>query len=102
MWTKQHKKRHLGRLVTPVLAACFFAYFGYHVVNGDLGLEAAKCFEQRRLERLAELDELVKSRKDLEREVSLMSDGSLEKDILDEKARYALNVSRLDEIVIFK
>ena len=40
--------------------------------------------------------------KELEREVALMSDGSLEKDILDEKARYALNVSRVDEIVIFK
>lgn len=102
MWTKQHKKRYLGRLVTPILAAGFFAYFGYHVVNGELGIEAAKGFEQRRLERSAELDELVSQRKDLEREVALMSDGSLEKDILDEKARYALNVSRVDEIVIFK
>ena len=102
MWTKQHKKRHFGRLVTPVLAVGFFAYFGYHAVNGDLGLEAAKGFEQRRLERLAELEGLVKQRKELEREVALMSDGSLEKDILDEKARYALNVSRIDEIVIFK
>lgn len=102
MWTKQHKKRHFGRLVTPVLAAVFLSYFGYHVVNGDLGLEAAKRFEQRRVERLAELDVLVKQRKELEREVALMSDGSLEKDILDEKARYALNVSRTDEIVIFK
>ena len=88
--------------MTPVLAAGFFAYFGYHAVNGDLGLEAAKGFEQRRLERLAELEGLVKQRKELEREVALMSDGSLEKDILDEKARYALNVSRIDEIVIFK
>ena len=102
MWTKQHKKRHYGRLVTPVLAAAFLSYFGYHVVNGDLGLEAAKRFEQRRIERLAELEVLVKQRKELEREVALMSDGSLEKDILDEKARYALNVSRTDEIVIFK
>ena len=102
MWTKQHKKRHFGRLVTPILAAAFLSYFGYHVVNGDLGLEAAKRFEQRRVERLAELDGLVQQRKELEREVSLMSDGSLEKDILDEKARYALNVSRTDEIVIFK
>jgi cell division protein FtsB len=102
MWTKHHKQRHLGRLVTPILAAGFFAYFGYHVVNGDLGLEAAKGFEERRLERLAELEELVKNRKELEREVALMSDGTLEKDILDEKARYALNVSRTDEIVIFK
>jgi cell division protein FtsB len=102
MWTKQHKKRNLGRLVTPVLAACFLSYFGYHVVNGDLGIEAAKGFEQRRIERLAELEDVVKHRKDLEREVALMSDGSLEKDILDEKARYSLNVSRADEIVIFK
>jgi cell division protein FtsB len=102
MWTKQHKKRNLGRLVTPVLAACFLSYFGYHVVNGDLGIEAAKGFEQRRIERLAELEDVVKHRRDLEREVALMSDGSLEKDILDEKARYSLNVSRADEIVIFK
>jgi cell division protein FtsB len=102
MWTKQHKKRHFGRLVTPILAAAFLSYFGYHVVNGDLGLEAAKRFEQRRVERLAELDGLLQQRKELEREVALMSDGSLEKDILDEKARYALNVSRTDEIVIFK
>lgn len=102
MWTKQHKQRHLGRLVTPILAAGFLSYFGYHVVNGDLGLEAAKGFEQRRIERLAELDVLVQQRKELEREVALMSDGSLEKDILDEKARYALNVSRTDEITIFK
>lgn len=102
MWTKQHKKRHLGRLVTPILAAAFFSYFGYHVFNGDLGIEAAKRYEQRRVERLAELDSLVGQRRELEREVDLMSDGSLERDILDEKARYALNVSRVDEIVIFK
>jgi cell division protein FtsB len=102
MWTKQHKKRHFGRLVTPILAACFFSYFGYHIVHGDLGLDAAKDFERRRIERVAELEDLVKRRKELEVQVSLMSDGSLEKDMLDEKARYSLNVSRSDEIVIFK
>ena len=102
MWTKQHKQRNFGRFVTPILAAGFFSYFGYHIVHGDLGMDAAKDFERRRLERVAELDGLVKDRKELERQVSLMSDGSLEKDMLDEKARYSLNVSRSDEIVIFK
>ena len=102
MWTKQHKKRHYGRLVTPVLSAAFFAYFGYHSLNGDLGLRATEVFEQRRIEREAELGELVKVRKEYERQVALMSAGSLEKDMLDEKARYYLNVSRSDEIVIFK
>jgi len=102
MWTKQHKKRHFGRLVTPLLAAAFCTYFGYHAIHGELGLNATKEFERRRIERVAELTELVKARKELERQVALMSDGSLEKDMLDEKARYSLNVSRSDEIVIFK
>jgi cell division protein FtsB len=102
MWTKQHKKRHWGRLVTPVLASAFFSYFGYHSIHGDLGMEAEKQFERRRLERVAELADLVSQRQELERKVALMSDGSLERDMLDEKARYTLNVSRTDEIVIFK
>jgi cell division protein FtsB len=101
MWTKQHKKRHFGRLVTPLLSAVFFTYFGYHSIHGDLGLNATKAFEVRRIEREAELASLVKIRKEFERKVQLMSVGSLEKDMLDEKARYYLNVSRSDEIVIF-
>ncbi|MDB5525992.1 MAG: hypothetical protein JWM58_3755 [Rhizobium sp.] len=102
MWTKQHKKRYLGRFVTPLLATAFCSYFGYHAIHGDLGLNATSEFEVRRIERVAQLDDLVKARKELERQVALMSDGSLEKDMLDEKARYSLNVSRSDEIVIFK
>jgi cell division protein FtsB len=90
MWTKQHKKRYFGRLVTPLLAVAFCSYFGYHSIH------------VRRIQREAQLADLVKARKSLERQVALMSDGSLEKDMLDEKARYSLNVSRSDEIVIFK
>jgi cell division protein FtsB len=33
--------------------------------------------------------------------VALLSDGSMDKDMLDEKARLQLNFSRADEIVIF-
>jgi cell division protein FtsB len=101
MWTKHHKKRHFGRLVMPALTVAFLSYFGYHSLHGELGLNAGKEFERQRVERQGELAKLVASRKELERQVQLMSDGSLEKDILDEKARYELNVSRADEIVIF-
>ena len=101
MWTKQHKERHFGRLVTPVIAAAFFTYFGYHAVNGDLGLKATEAFEQRRIERVEQLATLKAERIELERQVSLMSDGTLDKDMLDEKARYMLNVARADEIIIF-
>jgi cell division protein FtsB len=101
MWTKHHKKRRFGRFVLPAVTIAFVSYFGYHSVHGDLGLIATEKFEQQRLERSAELVRLSDKRKSLERQVSLMSDGSLEKDMLDEIARYQLNVSRPDEIVIF-
>ena len=65
-------------------------------------LEDMKELPEREPEQREDDGNGVKQRKELEREVALMSDGSLEKDILDEKARYALNVSRVDEIVIFK
>ena len=62
---------------------------------------ATEKFERQRLDRAAELADLTQKREELERQVLLLSDGSLEKDMLDEIARYQLNVSREDEIVIF-
>ena len=101
MWTKQHKERKLGRFVLPVITVAFLSYFGYHSLHGELGLVATEKFERQRQERLAELERLTEKRRALERQVQLLSDGSLEKDMLDEIARYQLNVSREDEIVIF-
>ncbi|WP_112809828.1 FtsB family cell division protein [Ensifer sp.] len=101
MWTRHHKKRKLGRLVLPLIAVAFLSYFGYHSVHGGYGLKATEQFDRQIVERQARLDELTKQRTTLEREVQLMSDGSLERDMLDEKARLALNMSRSDEIVIF-
>ncbi|KEQ03422.1 MULTISPECIES: FtsB family cell division protein [Pseudorhizobium] len=101
MWTKHHKERKLGRFVLPLITVAFLSYFGYHSLNGDLGLVATEKFERQRLERVAELGQLTERRRELERQVQLLSDGSLEKDMLDEIARYQLNVSRDNEIVIF-
>ena len=101
MWTRQHKNRKFGRFVLPAVTIAFLSYFGYHSIHGDYGLRAADNFERLRFERTAELTELVKRRKDLERQGELLSDGSLERDMIDEKARYQLNMSRPDEIVIF-
>ena len=101
MWTRHHKKRKLGRLVMPRIAVAFLSYFGYHSIHGGYGLKATEQFDRQIVERQARLDKLTKQRMILEKEVQLMSDGSLERDMLDEKARLALNMSRSDEIVIF-
>jgi cell division protein FtsB len=101
MWTKHHKKRKLGRFVMPLIAVAFLSYFGYHSIHGEFGLKATEKFDRQRVERQARLDALTAQRKTLEKEVALLSDGSLERDMLDEKARFGLNMSRADEIVIF-
>ena len=101
MWTRHHKQRKFGRFVLPAITVAFLSYFGYHSVHGDLGLIATDEFERQRVARAAELSKLTERREALERQVQLLSDGSLEKDMLDETARYQLNVSRGDEIVIF-
>ncbi|OBZ94006.1 cell division protein [Pararhizobium polonicum] len=101
MWTKHHKKRKLGRFVMPLITVAFLSYFGYHSIHGDYGLKATEKFDRQRIERQARLSELTQQRQILEKEVALLSDGSLERDMLDEKARFGLNMSRNDEIVIF-
>lgn len=101
MWTRQHRQRKTGRFVVPAITAAFLSYFGYHSFNGDFGLEATARFEAQRIQRAAELEDLSSRRKALEKQVELMSDGSLERDMIDEMARYQLNLSRQDDIVIF-
>jgi cell division protein FtsB len=92
MWTRHHKKKKYGRFALPAVTIAFLSYFGYHSVHGDYGLKAGQQFDRLQVARSAELDKLVKQRMQLEKEVSLLS---------DEKARYQLNMSRPDEIVIF-
>ncbi|MGG7518218.1 FtsB family cell division protein [Allorhizobium undicola] len=101
MWTRHHKNRKFGRLILPAITVAFIGYFGYHCVHGDYGLRAGERFDKLRQDRNAELADLVKKRKAIEKQVELLSDGSLERDMIDEKARYQLNMSRPDEIVIF-
>lgn len=101
MWTKYHRERKIRRVVLPAMTVAFLSYFGYHALHGDYGLRATETFERQRITRMKELVLLKSKREQLERQVLLLSDGSLDKDMLDEKARYQLNFSRPDEIVIY-
>ena len=95
MSTRQKKIRNTGRLVVPLFAIAFISYFGFHSINGDRGLNATQRFEVR-------LSALTEERKLLQQRVKLLpSSGPVVRDMLDEKAREALNLSRPNEIVIY-
>ena len=100
MWTRQHKQRNTGRLIVPAVSAVFLAYFGFHAYHGEFGIFSKYQLEARAAELNIELAKAKSQRVELERRVQLLHDGTLEKDMLDEQARRALNLSHADEITI--
>ena len=102
MWTRQHKQRNTGRLIIPSLCVLFLAYFGFHAYHGEFGIWSKYRYEAEAAELQARLDAIEAERLEIERRVQLLHDGTLEKDMLDEQARRALNLSQVDEIVIMR
>lgn len=102
MWTRHHKRRNTGRLIVPVITGLFLSYFGFHAYNGAYGLYSSVRLDARIAEAQGRLDALTETRRELESRIALLRDGTLEKDMLDEQARRALNMARKNEVVIFK
>ncbi len=101
MWTRQHKQRKTGALIVPAISALVVTYFGFHAWHGDYGLAAKNRLESR-VERLqGELEAKREERRDLERRLSLLADGTMERDTLDEFARNALDMTDPNEVVIY-
>ena len=102
MRTIQKRQTHLGRLIVPAITASFLAYFAVHAQSGQYGLQAKAKLSRDLAERSAELAELTRRREHLEKRVQLLHDGTLERDMIDEQARSALNLVTEDEIVILR
>ncbi|MBN9045863.1 MAG: septum formation initiator family protein [Rhizobiales bacterium] len=100
MWTKQKRKSIRGRFVLPILTAAFLGYFGFHAYHGEFGLYARIQLEQQKALLITKLEDVTRERADLEKRVALLRDGSIEKDMLDEQARRALNLSHPDEVTM--
>jgi cell division protein FtsB len=94
-------KRRATEVIGPVLGFCVVGYFVYHSIEGDRGLTAYVRLTERLTEAKAQLDEVQSERIALERRVRLLRTDSIDRDMLDERARAVLNYSRPDEIVIF-
>jgi cell division protein FtsB len=88
------------KLLGPLALALGIFYIVFHVFSGEHGLYAL-LKEERTLELLqTQLSDVETERKDLEHRVHLMSDKSLDRDMLDEQARTVLNTANPNEIVI--
>ena len=102
MWTRQRKKTHTGVLIVPAVAAVFLAYFGFHAYHGRYGIYSTYHLKERVASLEADLETVRAERLRLEQRLRLVNDGTLEKDMLDELARRALNVTLANEVVIMR
>jgi cell division protein FtsB len=93
----------LDRLLTfvpTVILAALIGYFGFHALTGDRGLLRAHQREATLTEDEATLKDLRTQRIELEREVHLLSDTSLSRDLLEERAHVLLGFADPKDYVI--
>jgi len=101
MSTRQHKHAKVKPLLVPVCCLFVLGYFAYHAVEGDYGLFALGKLQQRVATLEIDLDAVRDERKQMESHVALMRPESVDRDMVDERAREALNMSDAKDIVIF-
>ena len=89
-----------GMAIYTLVALSAAAYFAFSAVQGDLGV-------LQRLEIRAEIDQLEAERDRLQSDVARlrnltarMSDGYLDLDLLDERARAVLGLMAIDDIAV--
>ncbi len=102
MATRQYRPSRLRRLVLPVLAGAFLSYFTYHAFNGEYGIAGRALLESRATQLRAELARLKAERRDLEVRVALLTGPAIDRDMLDIRAREALNFVDPADLVILR
>ena len=88
-------------IVLFLLCGASGAYFVWHAVNGDRGLNAKVAYEAKIKELSAEHRRLVVARERMERRIAMMQTDQVERDILDEEARLVLGrVGKADLVIL--
>ena len=81
-----------------VLAA--LAYLGFHFLEGERGLKAWWGLSHRLELARAEHESLRAERETLEARVAMLREGTLDRDLLEERVRRMLNMVHPGEVVI--
>ena len=93
-------RRRMQLIVGPLIGASAVAYFGYHIVQGDRGLLGWWHLRHEIAQSELILLQTDEIRASLERRVALLHPESLDRDLLEERARIMLNMGHQNETVI--
>jgi cell division protein FtsB len=101
MPTRQRKQSKVRPLLLPLACLFIMGYFAYHAVEGDYGLLALGKLQDRVASLDTELAAARQERQRTESHVALMRPESLDRDMIDERAREALDMADAKDLVIF-
>jgi len=93
-------RRQARQIVASLLGISVIGYFAYHATEGERGLRSYFALSHRIELALAERDDASAERRVIERRVAELRPGSLDLDMLDERARQVLNLVHEDDLVI--
>ncbi len=102
MITRQKKRTNRNRLIVPVLALLVFGYFGSQAYQGEYGIRSQARLQKKIGELELQLVQTTMIRHQLESRVTLLRDGSIEKDMLDEQVRRNLGYVHGNDLVILR
>lgn len=93
-------RRHSLAAVVPVICFAAIAYFCYHAVEGEHGINAYTRLTLQIQETEAALAEVTAERQILERRVNLLRADRLDADMLEEQSRRVLGMVKDRDLVI--
>lgn len=83
-----------------IIGVCLSVYFCYHLIAGERGYLRYLSLENRIETAQADLQALTEQRADQEQKVVMMRPGSINRDLLEERARVVLGYRYADEKII--
>lgn len=96
----QEIRQRARHVFLPVLGVSALVYFTYHAVQGDRGLIAYVHLTAEIARAQDYLAQVGAVRHGLETDVALLQPESLDRDMLDERARVILGLAEGDEVLV--
>jgi cell division protein FtsB len=100
MFLRRRFRTALIALVCYGAAGGVVGYFWWHAHHGERGLQAKAGIKVRIAELNIEIEQMKRERSDWERRVALLRADSLDRDILEERARVLLNSAHKNDVIM--
>ena len=98
-------RTRIRAIVTPLLFWCvsggIAGYFVWHAINGERGLKTKDEHERQIAMLRSQLDDLRAEHRVWAHKIELMSGPAVDRDLLDEQARYTLGRAGRNDVVVF-